>query len=544
MPGELELPVVPRCAPGARLAQPVEAAAGLDVLAQLRQDQVGASAQQASLDPQLAELVSFSGCESLLRGSHLTNILGRFGSIFATSEGSAETYALSRQVAGIDTFISHNWATSRWQKYSCLAFHFNFAFAVTATTMCMGAITVLTAVAILPVYQEGGAPYPSGLFCKLLCAPVFTFTTCFGHKLRNCMGCRHVVFLDKTCIHQIDPDVQRRGIEKLGAFLCHSASMVVVYTDMYLQKLWTVYEVASFLYLHPIDDMTVIPTFVPVVVFVSLLATYVASLLALVSDLYWGFYYTEVILVFIFLYPLMLALRSSARDKAAMTSRLANFAIHTCLCSCEDDRPRVRRNIAMLMRAIQAVRPEDADADALAAFDSLVRSALPKALVASVGPNGLLYRHVLVVAACLIAAPRLDKLAGLAFGMQPHHAVAAILRDAWVVTGQIPVTFAFLARWSARCLHLNGGRTQALLVCGQLLGAIGYVAMDTGGNALLLWASESSVGLAALVACGLANFLCAIALYSGRSIFHWYRAKDTFQHHFTGPHPVESKAEI
>ena len=53
--------------------------------------------------------------------------------------------------------------------------------------------------------------------------------------------------------------IQRQGIEKLAAFLRCSDEMVVIYTDVYLLKLWTVYEVASFLALSSVDKMTVVP---------------------------------------------------------------------------------------------------------------------------------------------------------------------------------------------------------------------------------------------------------------------------------------------
>jgi hypothetical protein len=75
------------------------------------------------------------------------------------------------------------------------------------------------------------------------------------------------VFLDKTCIHQTDHDLQINGIRKLGAFLKSSRCMVVLYGKEYLQKLWTVYEVASFLTLRPGSQIWVIPVYFPVVAF-------------------------------------------------------------------------------------------------------------------------------------------------------------------------------------------------------------------------------------------------------------------------------------
>merc|ERR1719504_458999 len=71
------------------------------------------------------------------------------------------------------------------------------------------------------------------------------------------------VFLDKTCIHQTDINLQTAGIRKLGAFLRRSRCMVVLYGEQYLQKLWTVYELASFLTLCPGRKIWVIPVYFP-----------------------------------------------------------------------------------------------------------------------------------------------------------------------------------------------------------------------------------------------------------------------------------------
>merc|ERR1719401_538142 len=67
------------------------------------------------------------------------------------------------------------------------------------------------------------------------------------------------VFLDKTCIHQTDPEKKRKGISMLAGFLANSSTMLVVYTNEYMQKLWTVYELASFLVLKNQNRMILIP---------------------------------------------------------------------------------------------------------------------------------------------------------------------------------------------------------------------------------------------------------------------------------------------
>jgi len=94
------------------------------------------------------------------------------------------------------------------------------------------------------------------------------------------------VFLDKACISQVDTRSQRAAILKLGAFLAKSDQVIVLYSNVYLKKLWTVYEVASFLVLHPVDRMKVVPVTLAIV-FVSVpLLFYITNIGHLVLQAY------------------------------------------------------------------------------------------------------------------------------------------------------------------------------------------------------------------------------------------------------------------
>merc|ERR1712194_760554 len=88
-----------------------------------------------------------------------------------------------------------------------------------------------------------------------------------------------MVFLDKTGIHQTDLERQRPGILKLGAFLRSSKHMVSLYTDVYLIKLWTVYEIACFLALHSVSNIIVVPTFQPIFILCGIASSYVLVVL-------------------------------------------------------------------------------------------------------------------------------------------------------------------------------------------------------------------------------------------------------------------------
>ncbi len=68
-----------------------------------------------------------------------------------------------------------------------------------------------------------------------------------------------MLFLDKTCIDQVNAEMKQASILKLGAFLAKSERMVIVYTDVYTRKLWTVYELACFLSLHGAERVVLVP---------------------------------------------------------------------------------------------------------------------------------------------------------------------------------------------------------------------------------------------------------------------------------------------
>jgi len=131
-------------------------------------------------------------------------------------------------------------------KFIGLAFQFNVKTAIVAEVLIVLVCAVLTYLGLLPVATVPDSPYPIGIFCRLTAGVAFFLAVVCAGDVWSCLGIRgRTAFLDKTCVHQTDLQLQRKSIEKLGAFICHSDEMVVLYTDWYLKKLWTIYEVVS-----------------------------------------------------------------------------------------------------------------------------------------------------------------------------------------------------------------------------------------------------------------------------------------------------------
>ena len=61
-------------------------------------------------------------------------------------------------------------------------------------------------------------------------------------------------------VHSPDrPTAQTRGIAHLGMFLFFSGQLLILQTDDYLERLWTVYEVATFLRLNLKGRLVILP---------------------------------------------------------------------------------------------------------------------------------------------------------------------------------------------------------------------------------------------------------------------------------------------
>lgn len=416
--------------------------------------------------PKIEKLVSFHGQKDLLRASSLNNVMRGGAAILNDQRGDANTYALSEEVSEIFAFISHNWIVGRAKKFFCLAMYFNFHAAIVVAMLALGVIVAATGAGYLPTMPATG----DGIAGTLLVTPIFIAVVFFGHNIYILVGCCFPsprLFLDKTCIHQVDKALQAQGISKLGAFIKSSSRMVVLYTDVYLSKLWTVYEVACFLALHPTDRMIVVPTYQPVltlggtciIYFVHLLELLTKNLLGC-SDQGDGNYFKKdcsTILIFYAMatFPYGTALRRWSRMKVDIKERMRNFEIEECACFMETDRALVYESITLLMQATGVVEDYATEEEALTAFNKVLREQLPGALTASVGRFGIGYLQVVAIFLCNNFPQGLDTL-WRREGLRAQ--LSLVLYSLTWNFALIPLAVAGLASWCSFCLHLRGWR--------------------------------------------------------------------------------------
>eukprot|EP00928_Gymnodinium_smaydae_P024245 TRINITY_DN19678_c0_g4_i1.p1 TRINITY_DN19678_c0_g4~~TRINITY_DN19678_c0_g4_i1.p1 ORF type:complete len:611 (-),score=84.33 TRINITY_DN19678_c0_g4_i1:193-2025(-) len=349
--------------------------------------------------------------ESLLRGIFVTDMLRDRARIMADhDEWAARSYGFSSPVDHIDAFISHNWSTPRRQKFLTLAYHFNAIPAALAASAAALVALILTLLGVLPVFPEHGELNLNrhvGFGCQLLGTLVFVLTLLFWHELGARLCCKGpVVFLDKSCVHQTDMELKCKGILSLAAFLSYSWSMVVLYSDVYLKKLWTVYEIATFMLMFPQGNLHVRPVFFPRVVLSGIMLVVLIRILNAVvwsrpfqnrvSYLRWHPFLDEMVFGCLADLPLVISmtfiLHWWARQQEQMQAGLREFDIHNAVCAREEDRVIVENNVIVFSKHFGLVEPFDRREDVLAAFNALVLENVPRALEVSLGRAGVQYK--------------------------------------------------------------------------------------------------------------------------------------------------------
>lgn len=486
---------------------------------------------EGELETDLEELKFGEGEEDLLRASRLTTVMKGWSSIFANSEGSALTYDMSSLVEKIDIFISHNWVVDRWRKHIVLSHHFNQRVAVSFALLVLISIMVFfaTAVAVgwdIPdflfvqsAYEDSMArrssarrqlgvdadesprkdPLRSSWLARLVVPLCYMATLLFWQDIKHCFGYTGpFVFLDKTCIHQVDKEKQRQGIEKLGAFIRRSEQMVVVYSTTYLSKLWTVYELACFLLVHRLEALKVLPVSRASNVLVLCFLCFSLAVWCMVGEVIVAYefdrYGIEVV-VFFYLLIYSQLIRRWLDTRHNVWVALRNFTVQDCTCFAENDRPVVYGNITKMMRERLNLTIEENDA--LMLFDLTVRKDVPGRLLKTMPRMCIKYHGwVTLLTLCLVGPHVADWMP------RQYHKVGwlgvflEIFTGLELIFSHIPISMAIITRWAEMCSECFGYQQD---ICVNCLGWSFQVLFITMGTLfLILVGGLKSLGLKGL----------------------------------------------
>jgi hypothetical protein len=320
---------------------------------------------------------------------------------------------MSRIVKQIDVFISHNWSTPKSVKFRVLAFNFNLMWCLCLNLILGLIFMTLQAFGFLPTLDmtyDNGAAYKSSPWNVLVGTGFFFVAIFTWHDVRGLLGIRGpTLFLDKACIDQVDEQRKRRGIQSLAAFVRHSNKMLVIYSDTYLHKLWTVYELACFMTLQPTYRLRVVPVILADVMVMGINLFLLIIVMDLISDMnavhsalgIESFGAVSYVATSALVLPACVMFckiwRKWMHEVSRIHGQAKSFSVFEAACFNEEDRPLLHRSIAKFMKGIDAVPKDASEQTALEAFEEKVHLEVPWALQVSLGRVGIRYRHACVI---------------------------------------------------------------------------------------------------------------------------------------------------
>ena len=142
---------------------------------------------------------------------------------------------VSQEVSEFDAFLSHDWRTSRIPKFVTLLIFFNSSAAALTT------LIVSFGVGLLRIFGMSDQ-----LWTVSLSFLAYFLVFCFWQRIQL-FSRPLMVFFDKLCINQFDPQEKEKGILGLGAFAMRSKQVLVLWSPEYFNRLWCSFEIACFL---------------------------------------------------------------------------------------------------------------------------------------------------------------------------------------------------------------------------------------------------------------------------------------------------------
>ena len=444
----------------------------------------------------------------LLRGIPINRLLRSGAAVLSSNEGSASSYNLSKQVSELGVFLSHNWSVTRFRKFISLIFHFNMAFALASTSLVSFSLLCFEVFGVLPLPVSVGdlswagdywdhddlADAKCGGFAYLFATPVFLLALFFKQDILSHASPGMPIFLDKVSIHQTDQQLKQAGIQKIGAFLAKSSAMVIVYSDVYLQKLWTVYELACFLQVvvaapmhHRIEVVHI--AIAPIILFggtFAYLITFTRYIPSLSKVAQLGYALIAICVAAI--------LRKRRLSLASTWQGVRTFRVADAICADENDRPVVEGNIEAFLKSGDYVPEHASRASSLEVFDRLVQQNVLRRMQACLDPPVVILKHIMILVCLIWWVSCLERVVGLArmYGMLDFKTWGAFLHFAALTFVNVAAGVLLGDWFMSKCLHLSGWRNWAWILCGSLMVFVFMLVLSLGQKNMLIHARTSN----------------------------------------------------
>ncbi|CAJ1362784.1 unnamed protein product [Effrenium voratum] len=256
----------------------------------------------------------------------------------------------------------------------------------------------------------------------VLLAGTLTFWSCLYNfsELRARLGCRlKYAFYDSACIDQSNEEAKMKGISQITAYLWHSNKLLILLSNNYFQRIWTVFELAAFLALKPYS-----PVLVESLDLAGVTAS--ASLAGLFFRPCWRvmrWYFADWrahagwggdaagsgllalaagVLGFGVLIMVFKLLRGWGIMRARLQEQIENFTFAQARCSVENDRVEILSAVHHLAEESQMVEPGASVEEACAVLESRAKVLVPGCMLGALSTAGMPFKN-----AVMISLPRL-----------------------------------------------------------------------------------------------------------------------------------------
>ncbi|CAE7783817.1 PFOR, partial [Symbiodinium sp. CCMP2456] len=282
---------------------------------------------------------------------------------------------VSFAVSEVDIFVSHSWSSDSWAKYFALCRELNLHKALEALSVLL--VLAFPLFPLRGIDPKTGFDAETTLFvalCWLSAIFVYIAVLFFGHHLHIgfCGPRNPTLWVDRLCIDQSDAAQKATGIRALPFFVTQSSEFLMLYDGSYLDRLWCVVELATFVKSSSCEHVCFVPLWLPrwlvttmwldilqgCICIAALLASCASSpqkLSPLASDRALNHFLNNLLLVVVLLPgyivvlgPSMWALGRKAQGHEEMLRQFAAFDIRNCSCSDESDRQPLEALIAEL----------------------------------------------------------------------------------------------------------------------------------------------------------------------------------------------------